>query len=49
MARGDTFLKSLYPDVPDLNTEDDYVRKCCPDYFFVVSSECPTFSRVKVR
>ncbi|KFY96024.1 hypothetical protein V500_02586 [Pseudogymnoascus sp. VKM F-4518 (FW-2643)] len=37
VARGDTFLKSLYPDVPDLNTEDDYVRKCCPDYFFVVS------------
>ncbi|KFY23348.1 hypothetical protein V491_02585 [Pseudogymnoascus sp. VKM F-3775] len=37
MARGDAFLKSLYPDVPDLNTEDDYVRKCCPDYFFIVS------------
>lgn len=44
VARGDTFLKSLYPDIPDLNTEDDYVRKCCPDYFFIVSSECPNFS-----
>ncbi|KAE8329715.1 hypothetical protein BDV39DRAFT_191026 [Aspergillus sergii] len=37
VARGDAFLKSLYRDVPDLNTEDDFVRKCCPDYFYVVS------------
>ncbi|QKX55724.1 uncharacterized protein TRUGW13939_02821 [Talaromyces rugulosus] len=36
-ARGDEFLKSLYPDVPDLNTEDDFVRKTSPDYFHVVS------------
>ncbi|KAL3481299.1 hypothetical protein BJX99DRAFT_253602 [Aspergillus californicus] len=36
-ARGDAFLKSIYRDVPDLNTEDDYVRKCSPDYFHLVS------------
>ncbi|KAJ0415091.1 hypothetical protein BJY00DRAFT_305141 [Aspergillus carlsbadensis] len=35
--RGDEFLKSIYRDVPDLNTEDDFVRKCSPDYFFLVS------------
>ncbi|KAL2826244.1 hypothetical protein BDW59DRAFT_161081 [Aspergillus cavernicola] len=35
--RGDEFLKSIYRDVPDLNTEDDYVRKCSPDYFHLVS------------
>lgn len=37
-ARGDAFLKSLYRDVPDLNTDDEYVRKCSPDYFYLVSS-----------
>ncbi|KAL4806513.1 hypothetical protein BDV18DRAFT_159685 [Aspergillus unguis] len=36
-TRGDAFLKSLYRDVPDLNTEDDFVRKCSPDYFYLVS------------
>jgi hypothetical protein len=36
-TRGDEFLKSIYPDVPDLNTEDDFVRKTSPDYFHVVS------------
>lgn len=41
VARGDAFLKSLYRDVPDLNTEDDFVRKCCPDYFYVVSRASP--------
>ncbi|KAL3455435.1 hypothetical protein BJX64DRAFT_297639 [Aspergillus heterothallicus] len=35
--RGDAFLKSIYRDVPDLNTEDDFVRKCSPDYFYLVS------------
>ncbi|KAL2846466.1 hypothetical protein BJY01DRAFT_234605 [Aspergillus pseudoustus] len=35
--RGDEFLKSIYRDVPDLNTDDDYVRKCSPDYFYLVS------------
>jgi hypothetical protein len=37
--RGDEFLKSIYRDVPGINTEDDYVRKCSPDYFFLVSSK----------
>ncbi|KAL5040844.1 hypothetical protein BDW71DRAFT_28479 [Aspergillus fruticulosus] len=37
VVRGDAFLKSIYRNVPDLNTEDDFVRKCCPDYFYVVS------------
>lgn len=39
-ARGDAFLKGLYRDVPDLNTDDDYVRKCSPDYFYLVSRLC---------
>lgn len=38
IPRGDAFLKSLYPDVPDINTPDDYVRKTSPDYFHLVSS-----------
>ncbi|KAI0131933.1 hypothetical protein BJ170DRAFT_611810 [Xylariales sp. AK1849] len=35
--RGETFVKSIYVQNPNINTNEDYVRKCSPDYFHIVS------------
>ena len=34
-------MKSIYRNNPDINTNGEYVKKCSPDYFHIVSSTFP--------
>ncbi len=35
--RGETFVRSIYGRNPNVDVNEDYVKKCSPDYFGIVS------------